>query len=119
MTKEEALWDFLASLKTSLNNAAVYFKDHPVFLKSAEDLKAKTDSLLVFLSPIKIGISPNSLFIDGKNWEKSGLSKELASFFHFRKVETIEIKSGVSFKELIFLFPGFLWLRKRFLRKAE
>ena len=102
MTKEEALWDFLASLKTSLNNAAVYFKDHPVFLKSAEDLKAKADSLLVFLSPIKIGISPNSLFIDGKNWEKSGLSKELASFFHFRKVETIEIKSGVSFKELIF-----------------
>ena len=102
MTKEEALQDFLASLKTSLNNAAVYFKDHPVFLKSAEDLKAKADSLLVFLSPIKIGISPNSLFIDGKNWEKSGLSKELASFFHFRKVETIEIKSGVSFKELIF-----------------
>ncbi len=102
MTKEEALWDFLASLKTSLNNAAVYFKDHPVFLKSAEDLKAKADSLLAFLSPIKIGISPNSLFIDGKNWEKSGLSKELASFFHFRKVETIEIKSGVSLKELIF-----------------
>src|SRR3989338_5547507 len=102
MNKEEALQDFLASLKTSLNNAAVYFKDHPVFLKSAEDLKAKADSLLVFLSPIKIGISPNSLFIDGKNWEKSGLSKELASFFHFRKVETIEIKSGVSFKELIF-----------------
>src|SRR3989338_6666446 len=102
MNKEEALQDFLASLKTSLNNAAVYFKDHHVFLKSAEDLKAKADSLLVFLSPIKIGISPNSLFIDGKNWEKSGLSKELASFFHFRKVETVEIKSGVSLKELIF-----------------
>lgn len=118
MTKEEALWDFLASLKTSLNNAAVYFKDHPVFLKSAEDLKAKADSLLVFLSPIKIGISPNSLFIDGKNWEKSGLSKELASFFHFRKVETIEIKSGVSFKELIFFISRVSLAPKEILKEG-
>lgn len=118
MTKEEALWDFLASLKTSLNNAAVYFKDHPVFLKSAEDLKAKTDSLLAFLSPIKIGISPNSLFIDGKNWEKSGLSKELASFFHFRKVETIEIKSGVSFKELIFFISKVSLAAKEILKEG-
>ncbi|MEK6567845.1 MAG: hypothetical protein AABZ27_03800 [Candidatus Omnitrophota bacterium] len=118
MTKEEALCDFLASLKTSLNNAAVYFKDHPVFLKSAEDLKAKADSLLVSLSPIKIGISPNSLFIDGKNWEKSGLSKELASFLHFRKVETIEIKSGVSLKELIFFISKVSLAPKEILKEG-
>ena len=102
MTKEEALRDFLASLKTALNNAAVYFKDHPLFLKSAKDLKEKADALLVFLNPAKISISPDSLFIDGKNWEKSGLSKELASFFHFRKVESFQIKNGVSPEELIF-----------------
>lgn len=102
MTKEEALWDFLVSLKTALNSAAVYFKDHPLFLKSAEDLKTKADSLLVFLNPIKISFSPDSLFIDGKNWEKAGLYKELASFFHFRKVESFQIKYGVSLGELIF-----------------
>lgn len=102
MNKEEALWDFLASLKISLNNAAVYFKDHPLFLKSAKDLKAKADSLLVFLDPIKVTLSPDSLFIDGKTWEKRGLSKELASFFHFRKVESFQIKNGVSLLELIF-----------------
>lgn len=106
MNKEEVLWDFLASLKISLNNAAVYFKDHPLFLKSAKDLKTKADSLLVFLDPIKVTLSPDSLFIDGKTWQKRGLSQELASFFHFRKVESFQIKNGVSESELIFFISN-------------
>ena len=102
LNKEEALQDFLGSFKTSLNNASVYFKEHPIFIRSIEDLKKKIDSLHKFMNPIKIGIAPRSLFIDGQNWEKVGVYKELASFFHLRKIESIEIREGTSREDLVF-----------------
>ena len=100
MNKEEALQDFFNSLKVSLNNSSVYFPEHPIFIKSAEDLKIKVDSLLNFIKPIKIGFTPVSLVIDDRTWEKAALHKELAAFFHFRKIKSLEIKGNLTSKEL-------------------
>lgn len=101
MNKQEAVPGFLNSLKVALNNSSVYFQEHPVLKKSVEDFKVKTDLLLEFVSSIKIGFAPASLFINGEVFEKTRLYEELAGFFHFRKIRSVEIKKGVSLEELI------------------
>lgn len=101
MNKEEAILGFLNSLKVVLNNTSVYFQEHPILKKSVEDFKVKTDLLLQFVSSIKIGFAPASLFINGEVFEKTRLYEELAGFFHFRKIRSVEIKKGVFLEELI------------------
>ncbi len=101
MNKEEALVEFLKGLRIALNNASVYFKEHPYFRKSVEEFKKKIDELFMFLDPIKINVAPSSLFIDGKYWEKGQLFTELAAYFHLRKIKAIELRHGMSVDELI------------------
>lgn len=101
MDKEQALEDFLNSLKTALNNASVYFLEHPIFVKSAQDLQAKINSLLTLKSQIIIGFSPSGLYAQAKMLAKSRLHTELASFFHSRKIESLEIKNSVPYQDLV------------------
>jgi len=101
MDKEEALKDFLKGLRTVLNNASSYSKDHPYFVKSVEDFKQKLDILFTFLNPIKINITPDSLFLDGRYWEKQILYEGLAAIFHLRKIKAIEFRQGLIVEELI------------------
>lgn len=116
MNKDEALNDFLKGLRIALNNASAYFKEHPYFIKSVEDFKQKIDTLLGFLKPIKISINPDSLFMDGRYWQKTVLYTELASMFHFRKIKNIEIREGVSIKELVDFLSGVAKPKKEILR---
>ncbi len=101
MNREEILNEFLKGLRIVLNNASAYSKDHPYFRKSVEVFKQKTDALLSYLNPIKINISTDSLFVDGKKLEKSMLYTDLAAMFHRRKIKSIEIRPGFSIDELI------------------
>ena len=100
MNKEEALEEFFKSLRAALNNGSIYFPEHPVFIKSSQELKEKIDSLLHFLNPLKIGFAVDFLVVDGRNLEKAGLISGLAGFFHFRKIKSIEIEPGVTIGEL-------------------
>ncbi|TAN59145.1 hypothetical protein EPN16_07825, partial [bacterium] len=102
MTKEEALQDFLKSLKISLNNSSIYFHNHPIFVKSAQDLKEKISRLFNFINPIKIGISASSLFMNDKELGKAVIYEEIARFFHFRKVKSIEIRDTLLEAELTY-----------------
>jgi hypothetical protein len=106
MDKEEALIEFLKGLRISLNNASVYFKEHPFYLKSVQEFKQKIDALFAFMNPIKINIAPQSLFIDGKNYDKTQLHTELATLFHLRKIKTIEIREGLTVDELLNLLSA-------------
>lgn len=101
MDKEEALNEFLKGLRIVLNNASAYNKEHPYFVKSVEIFKQKTDALFGFLNPIKVGFTPDSLFIDGKFLTKLQLYLELASIFHVRKIKNLEIRQGVSLDALV------------------
>lgn len=102
MDKEETLQDFLKIFRISLKNSSIYFKNHPLLKKSAEDLKIKITRLSSFINPIKIGITPVSVVIGGKTLEKTTVYEELAGFFHFRKIQSIEIGENVSVEELIY-----------------
>ncbi len=101
MTKEEVLQDFLNSLKIALNNSSIYFETHPVLIKSIDELEEKIDSLFHFINPIKVGFTPRSLFVDGKVLEKTRLYEELAVFFHFRKIKSIEIRDETTRRDLV------------------
>lgn len=101
MNKEEAIVEFLKGLRIVFHNASAYQKDHPYFIKSVENFKQKTDELLGFLSPIRINIAPHLLNIDGNNYDKVSLYTELASMFHFRKIQSIQINQGATLGELI------------------
>lgn len=101
MEKEEAINEFLKGLRIVLNNASAYFKEHPYFIKSVKDFKQKVDQLFNFLSPIRIDITPHSLFIEGRHWEKQALYVELASMFHLRKIKGVEFRAGLTVEELV------------------
>ena len=100
MNKEEALTEFLNGLRAAINNSLAYSRQHPYFLKTSQDFKVKIDQALNFLDPIKIGASPEALFLEGKPVEKLAFSSELAHTLHLRKIESIEFKPGLSLEEL-------------------
>ena len=107
MNKEEALEEFLKGLKAALNNGSVYFQEHPIFIKSSQELKEKIDALLNFVNPLKVGFAADFLVVDGRNLENTGLIEWLAGFFHFRKIRSIEIKEGVAIDELMHFLAKF------------
>jgi len=100
MNKKEALADFLRSLEISLKQASIYFREHPAFQKSVEDVKTRADAALNSVSPMKIYFTPYSLFIEEEHWEKERIHKELAKTFHHRMVKSIEITEGITIDEL-------------------
>lgn len=101
MNKEKALEDFFVSLNMSLRNASLYFKEHPSFIRSVREVKKRIDTLLDFVSPLKICFTSTSLFAEEKYFEKNKVFDELAQIFHTRKIQSIEVRKGISIEELI------------------
>ena len=109
MDKEQALEELFKSLKISLKSASLYSEEHPAFVKSVEEAKQKIDILLNFLSPVRIDVTPNSLLVEGKSWEKVQLYVELADLLHNRRIKRIEFKPGITVEEMVtFLMKLFL-----------
>ncbi len=101
MAKEEALEDFLNSLKIAFNIAALYKKEHPSFIKAVKEFQNKVDAALDFFNPIKIGVTPDYLMVEGKLFSAAARYKELANMFHQRRIMSIEIQKGIILEELI------------------
>ncbi len=104
MNKEKALEEFFRSLKLMLKTASIYPQGHPALRASAENIKAKIDSLLASTSPLKVSFSPRSILVDGQYLEKEKLYEELALFFHAHRIKDVEIRDGVTVEELANLF---------------
>lgn len=117
MEREEALSDFLKGFHIVFSNASAYPKDHPYFIKSLENFKERIDTLFEFLNPIRIDVAIDSLFIDGRKWEKQALYVELARIFHQRKIRSIELKRGSTITELIDFFHAVSLPQKEILRQ--
>lgn len=101
ISKDEAIKDFLATLKITLKTATIYQKGHPAFQKAVGDLLAKITALLEFSNPLSIGFTPDSLYLDNRFWEDERTVIDLARIFHFRKIKTLEIRQGTSLDELM------------------
>jgi len=109
MDKEQALDELFKSLKISLKSASLYSEEHPAFVKSVGEAKEKIDILLNFLSPLRIDVTPNSLWVEGKSWERGQLYGELAGLLHNRRIKRMEFKPGVTVEEMVtFLMKLFL-----------
>jgi len=102
--KDQLINDFFRSFRATLTNSFAYPKDHPYFIKSVENLKFKLEELLVVLNPLKIGVTSSGVMVDGKNLTQSGFYDELAQLLHRRKIKSIEIRTGVTLKELVGFF---------------
>jgi len=102
MTKEEVLTDFLQALKTVLQIAALYSKDHPYFLKAIEDFRKKLDPVFQFLDPLRIDVTPSSVLLGEKEFPASANSREIAGILHRRKIKKLGVKKETSNKELAY-----------------
>ena len=100
MDKEQALESFFKSLKISLKNASIYTSQHPAFKRSVKEGKETIDTLLNYLSPIRIGITSDALLVDGKHFEKARNYEELAQIFHLHMIKSLEIQEGITPEEL-------------------
>ncbi len=107
MTKEQALEDFFSGLKVAFNISALYKKEHPSFLKAAKEFQNKVDATFIFLNPIRIGVSPDSLIIDGNVFAGQLRYEDLAKMFHQRRIKNIEIKRGITLDELVIFLSKF------------
>lgn len=104
MDKDQALEEFFKNFKKTLNITCLFSKDHPSFVKAVGDFKNTIDATFNFLSPLKIGVTPDSFLVETKYFSGSLLHEELAKMLHLRRVKTIEIKPGVSVEELVVFF---------------
>lgn len=118
MDREETLNEFLKGLRIVLNNAAAYPKDHPYFINSVDNFKTKVDAVFYFLNPIKINISPESLLMDGRYWEKTMLYTELAQMLHLRKIKSVGFKEGLTIQELVDFLSSAAMPKKEILRRG-
>lgn len=104
VNKNGIIEDFFRSLRITLTNAFSYPKDHPYFIKSAENFKQKLQEIQALLNPFKIGVTDAGLVVNGENLTRTGFYDELARLLHQRKIKSIEIKTGVSLGEIIGFF---------------
>jgi len=94
--------NFLKSLKVGINHAATYFKGHPMMTRSIDDLKSKLNPVFSFSDTLTIGVTANTLVINGIASDvKNKLYNDLAVMFHRRKIRKIEIQKDVSANELV------------------
>lgn len=116
-TKREKLYkDLFTSLKIAFKNASIYNMEHPAFVKAVESLKHDLDAIFPLLNPIILSFTPRSIFLDGTYWENEKIYVELGKLFHFRKIKTIELKSGITYEELMRFASKLTLSLKAFLR---
>lgn len=101
MNKNETYDNFLKSLRIALTNTSVYSKDHPLFLKSVDMLRKSIEELFTVMTPLRMGIAPDSLVFGKESLKGARLYDTVANFFHLRKVKAIDFKEGIHNGELI------------------
>jgi len=100
MNKVAVYDEFLKSFRIAITNTAIYFKEHPLFIKSVQDLKSKINRIFSTVNSLKIGISSTYLIINDEQMGDTRLREDLAHILHRRKVRNIEIKKQVTVEEL-------------------
>jgi len=100
MIEQELIREFLKQFRISLTNAGIYFKEHPVLFRSVDKTKNILERILFVTNPFFIGVTPDSLLIEGERLAKDRLYVDLAHHFHCRKVKSIAFRKGVNLGEL-------------------
>ena len=99
MVEKELIKEFLKQFKVALTNAGIYFKGHPALLSSADKARSILERIFFATNPFFIGITPDSLLIEGERLTKDKLYIDLAHHFHCRKIKSITFAKGVNSEE--------------------
>lgn len=100
MEKEQALEQFLKTLRITLNYISLYSRAHRTFLASVRQLKGTLEQLFPFFNPVRIDFSPDSISVAGTIYSKP-LHREIARIFHSRKTKSISFSRGITEQELV------------------
>jgi len=98
--KQKALEDFFRTLKISLGYITAYSSTHRAFLESLPALKKSIEELFGFTDYLKIGFSADSVFFGEAEYSKLQIFQDMAKFFHFIKIKSIEVKKSIDSGEL-------------------
>ena len=104
MNKEDVIEEFFRSFRVTLTNAFSYPKDHPYFIKSAQNFQLKLQEVQTILNPLKIGVADLGVVIGKETLTRKGFYDELARLLHQRKIKSIEINSGVTIAQIVGFF---------------
>jgi hypothetical protein len=101
--KSQAIEDFFRNLKKTFNIASLFTKGHPSFAKTVVEFKNSLNTLLTFLSPVKVGITPESFLVEDTYFK--GLAyQDLAKMLHLRRIKSFQITPGITEEELAVFF---------------
>ena len=99
--KNNIYGNFLKGLQVALTNTSVYFKEHPFFVRSVENLRKNIDELLLSVNPLIMGVTSDFLSVGEEYLKGEKVYEKIAVFFHRRKVKVIRFNQGVRNEELI------------------
>jgi len=93
------------NLRLAIKNSVFYEPNHPLFASSMSNLKKALDNWFKKWDQLNIGISEDSLFLNGNAVsESNGFHRDVAHFFHMRGLVAVSFKKGLELDELTRLF---------------
>ncbi len=93
------------NFRISLKNSMFYKPDHPINVFSIQNLKNALDRWFSNRDKLDVGISRDSLYLDGKPMkDKDDTHVELAGHLHSRGLVAFSFKKGIDSNELIQFF---------------
>lgn len=99
--QEAALDEFFKALNIAFKNSAMYFRQHPHFIKGIEDLRVKFMKISEFRNVLEIDIAKDGIFLGGQYFRRGKFPySEIAHFLHRRKIRSIKIYSNASIQDL-------------------
>jgi len=116
--RDGLIQDFLRTLRVAFKLGAIYSLEHPAFKKTIDELMVKTEALFLYISPLSIGFTPHSLFVDNRFWEGDRTYWDLAQVFHYRKVKRLEIRPGIPHSEFLRFASKFMLPVKAFIQEG-
>jgi hypothetical protein len=116
--RDELIMEFLRTLRVAFKLGAIYSLEHPAFKKTVDELMVKIEAIFLHISPLSIGFTPHSLFLDNRFWEGDRTYWDLAQVFHYRKVKRLEIRPGIPHSEFLRFASKFMLPVKAFIQEG-
>jgi len=88
------------TLKIAFKTALIYATDHPAFIKAVDDFYDKLEAVLATAPVLILRFTPHTIFTDDRFWDNNQTATELARLFHLRRIQSLEIRSGIPRIEL-------------------
>ncbi|MBM3252764.1 MAG: HEAT repeat domain-containing protein [Candidatus Omnitrophica bacterium] len=120
-TKEEEklLKETILAMDIVLKNCQIYNPSHSIVQGFLERFEIELNRLLDLKGEVSLGISPESLMLEGKYFERdTKVFQDIAKFFHTRAVSSVSFLKGISLSEIRIFFESIIDSRDEILKKG-